>query len=90
MDHYSHHPLPLMVGQGVSLHFCLFLSKFQSFVSYFLVKEFAEGLAILGGVLDIIMNPAKQGILPFFFRWWLGHGEWSNHSVPNPFVQDVV
>ena len=69
MDYYSHHPLPFVVGQGISLHFWLLLSEFQGSFSELLVKKSAKGPTILGGMLDIIMNPAKQGILPFFLRW---------------------
>ena len=79
-----------MVKQGVPLHFWLLLREFQGSFSQLFVEESMEGPAILGGMLDIIMDPAKQKVLPFFFSWWPGHSKWPNNSISDPFVQEMV
>ena len=72
------------VGRG------FLLSERQGSLLKLLLKKPMEGPTVLGRVLDIIMNPAKQGILPFFLSWWPGHNKWPNNSISNPFVQDMI
>ena len=58
MDHYRHHPLSLVIGQRVPLHFGFLLSELQGSLSKLLVKKPIEGPIVLGRVLYIVMNPS--------------------------------
>ena len=58
MDHYKHHPLSLVIGQKVPLHFGFLLSELQGSLPKLLVKKPMEGPTVLGRVLYIVMNPS--------------------------------
>ena len=81
MDHYSHHSLSPVVGQRVPLHFGFFLSEVQGLLPKFPVKELTKGPTILSRVLNIVMNLAKQMVLPFFFSRWPRYSKWPNNSI---------
>ena len=59
MNYYYYHSFPFVVRQGISLYFWFFLGEFQGSFPQLFVEESAKGLAILGGMLDIIMDSAK-------------------------------
>nr|POE45924.1 hypothetical protein CFP56_44182 [Quercus suber]POF27026.1 hypothetical protein CFP56_40391 [Quercus suber] len=90
MDYYNHHSLSLMVGSRVPLYFRFLLSELQGSLPKLLVKEPMKGPAVLSKVLDIVMNLAKQRVLPFFFSRWLGYSKWPDNSIPNPFIQNMI
>ena len=72
------------------LHLRFPLGELQSPLPKLFVKKPSEGRTILSRVLDIVMNPTKQGILSFFLGRWPRYSEWPSNSVSNPFIQNMV
>lgn len=50
-----------MIGQRVSLHLRFLLSELYGPLSWLFKKEPPKGLAVLGGMLDVVVNPEKNG-----------------------------
>lgn len=59
-----------MIGQRVPLHLWFPLGKLQGPVPKLLMKKPSKGPAILDGMLDIVVDFAKQGVLSLLFSGW--------------------